>query len=237
MLVIGLTGGIATGKSSVSALLAPHIPIIDADLLARAAVAPGTRALRAITRAFGPEVLLADGSLDRKKLGSVVFGDEAKRRTLNAIVHPAVRRAMLWAVVKCWMRGERACVLDVPLLIEGPTWKLVGEVVVVHWRLARLQARDASTEEDARARINSQLPIAAKLRYADTLIPNDGTPADLQAEVDKFVARINREAGWFWWRLEWLVPPMGLAAAAWCLGVRALKRWWASAPVQVKKDE
>ncbi|KAF7976744.1 hypothetical protein HWV62_5722 [Athelia sp. TMB] len=229
MLVIGLTGGIATGKSSVSALLAPHIPIIDADLLARAAVAPGTRALHAIARAFGPEVLLPDGALDRKKLGSVVFGDEAKRRKLNAIVHPAVRRAMLWAVVKCWMRGERACVLDVPLLIEGPTNEAT--------QLARLQARDASTEDDARARINSQLPIAAKLRYADTLIPNDGTPADLQAEADKFVARINREAGWFWWRLEWLVPPVGLAAAAWCLGVRALKRWWASAPVQVKKDE
>lgn len=131
---MGLTGGIATGKSTVSSVLKSHnIPIIDADVIARQVVLPGTRSLRKIVRAFGPEVLLSDGSLDRKKLGSIIFADEHKRKQLNSIVHPAVRRAMLWEVVKCWVRGEKWCILDVPLLIEGPLWRFVGLVVVVYW--------------------------------------------------------------------------------------------------------
>ena len=131
---MGLTGGIATGKSTVSSIFKSHnIPIIDADVLARQVVLPGTRSLRKIVRAFGPEILLSDGSLDRKKLGSIIFADEHKRKRLNSIVHPAVRRAMLWEVVKCWVRGEKWCVLDVPLLIEGPLWRVVGLVVVVYW--------------------------------------------------------------------------------------------------------
>jgi len=134
---VGLTGGIATGKSTVSSILRSHnIPVIDADVVARQVVLPGTRALRNIVGAFGPEILLSDGSLDRKKLGSIIFADEHKRKQLNGIVHPAVRRAMLWEVVKCWVRGEKWCVLDVPLLIEGPLWRVVGLVVVVYWCVA-----------------------------------------------------------------------------------------------------
>ncbi|KAF5347981.1 hypothetical protein D9756_010177 [Leucocoprinus leucothites] len=134
MLVVGLTGGIATGKSTVSSVLKSHnVPIIDADIIARQVVLPGAPALRQIVKTFGPEVLLPDGSLDRKKLGSIIFPDEKKRKQLNSIVHPAVRRAMFWEVVKCWVKGKKWCVLDVPLLIEGPLWKLVGLVVVVYW--------------------------------------------------------------------------------------------------------
>ena len=132
--MIGLTGGIATGKSTVSALLRAHnVPVVDADVLARKVVEPGTPALTAIVRAFGPEVLIPDGTLDRPKLGRIVFADEAKRKQLNAIVHPAVRRAMFWSILRCWWRGERVCILDVPLLIEGGLWKWVGKVVVVYW--------------------------------------------------------------------------------------------------------
>ena len=134
--MIGLTGGIATGKSSVSSLLKSHrIPIIDADIIAREVVAPGTPALARIKTRFGPEILLEDGSgaLDRKKLGAIVFNDEAKRKVLNGIVHPAVRKVMMWSVVKYWLRGEAVCVVDVPLLIEGGLWKWVGKVVVVYW--------------------------------------------------------------------------------------------------------
>lgn len=133
--MIGLTGGIATGKSTVSTLLSNthHIPVIDADVLARTVVEPGTPALRSIVSAFGPSILFPDGSLDRKKLGSIIFEDEKKRRILNGIVHPAVRRGLVWGVLGCWWRGEKVCVLDVPLLIEGGLWKLVGKVVVVHW--------------------------------------------------------------------------------------------------------
>jgi dephospho-CoA kinase len=132
--VVGLTGGIATGKSTVSNLLkAKNIPIIDADVLARQVVLPGTPALAKIVDHFGPSVLLPDGSLDRKKLGSIIFNDEAQRRHLNAIVHPAVRRELLWNIVTLWLWGEKICVVDVPLLIEGGLWKWMGKVVVVSW--------------------------------------------------------------------------------------------------------
>jgi dephospho-CoA kinase len=131
---VGLTGGIASGKSTVSKLLkAKHIPIVDADVLARQVVQPGTPALSKIVAYFGNSILLPDGSLDRKKLGNIIFNDEAKRRKLNSIVHPAVRRAMLLGVLEHWFRGEKYCVMDIPLLIEGGIWKWVGKVVVVYW--------------------------------------------------------------------------------------------------------
>jgi dephospho-CoA kinase len=140
LLVIGLTGSIATGKSVVSTLLRlRHIPVIDADILAREVVAPGTPGLSQIVKSFGTSTLLPDGTLDRKKLGSIIFNDEVKRKRLNGIVHPAVRKAMLWAVVRAWARGERYCVLDVPLLIESGLWKWVGKIVVVYWYTTSLR--------------------------------------------------------------------------------------------------
>lgn len=132
--VVGLTGGIATGKSSVSNLLkAKHIPIIDADILARQVVEPGTSALSKIVSTFGEEILLPDGTLDRKKLGEIIFNDAPKRKQLNGIVHPAVRKAMFWSIVKFWLKGERLCILDVPLLYEGGLDRFVGRVAVVYW--------------------------------------------------------------------------------------------------------
>jgi len=132
--VIGLTGGIATGKSTVSSILKEkNIDVVDADLLAREVVQPGTAGLAKIVKYFGPSVLLPDGSLDRKQLGSIIFNDEAKRKQLNSIVHPAVSRGMLRSVLLHWIRGKKVCVLDVPLLIEGGLWKWVGKVVVVYW--------------------------------------------------------------------------------------------------------
>jgi dephospho-CoA kinase len=134
VIVIGLTGGIATGKSTVSRQLAARkIPVIDADILARDVVRPGTRALSKIVSTFGPDILKEDGTLDRPKLGAIVFRDEEKRRKLNAIVHPAVRWAMILGVLKHWLRGERVCVLDVPLLIESKIYQWVGRVIVVYW--------------------------------------------------------------------------------------------------------
>ena len=94
---------------------------------------PGTPGLAKIVAYFGPSVLLPDGSLDRKALGSIIFNDEVKRRKLNSIVHPAVYRAMLWGILTYWFRGERFCILDVPLLIEGSMWKWLGKVALVYW--------------------------------------------------------------------------------------------------------
>jgi dephospho-CoA kinase len=152
--VVGLTGGIATGKSTVAALFASHdIPIIDADLIARQVVEPGSSAHKQIVKAFGKGVLLPSsvnptdsGSsinsderdwytrpIDRKKLGTIVFNNEKQRKILNRIVHPAVTRAILWGVLKAWLRGEKLVVVDVPLLIEGGLWKWMGRVIVVYW--------------------------------------------------------------------------------------------------------
>jgi dephospho-CoA kinase len=114
-------------------LQAKKIPLVDADVLAREVVAPGTSGLRKIVKTFGEDILLPDGSLDRKKLGNIVFNDEEKRKKLNAIVHPAVRWGMFRKVMKYWVDSEKYCVLDVPLLIEGGLWKWVGMVVVVSW--------------------------------------------------------------------------------------------------------
>jgi len=132
--VIGLTGGIATGKTTVSTLFKQRgIPVIDADVLAREVVLPGTRTYAAIVATFGSGILQPDGYLDRAALGTRVFADATDRARLNAIVHPAVRRAMIWDVMRCWLRGERVCVLDVPLLIEAGLWRWVAKVVVVYW--------------------------------------------------------------------------------------------------------
>jgi dephospho-CoA kinase len=114
-------------------LAARNIPVIDADVLARDVVRPGTRTLEKIVSTFGPDILKEDGTLDRPKLGAIVFRDEEQRRKLNAIVHPAVRWAMILDVLKYWLRGERVCVLDVPLLIESRIHRWVGKVVVVYW--------------------------------------------------------------------------------------------------------
>ncbi|KAJ4468813.1 CoaE-domain-containing protein [Lentinula aciculospora] len=228
MLVIGLTGGIATGKSTVSKLLKDrHVLVIDADVIARQVVEPGTSGLAKIVRSFGDNILLPDGSLDRKALGSIIFKDEQKRKQLNAIVHPAVRRAMFWGVFKCWLKGHRFCVLDVPLLIEGPLWKLVYKVVLVYCpadiQLRRLMLRDNSSIEDASSRLNSQIPIRDKLKYADDRIDNSGGVEELNAKVDAFVVGIRKEAGWSW-VVSWLIPPYGLASAACILAWRAIRR-------------
>lgn len=148
--VVGLTGGIASGKSAVSHILASHgIPIVDADVLARRVVEPGTSGHAQIVSTFGNDVLLKDGSraIDRARLGEIIFNDERQRKLLNAIVHPAVRREMIWEVARYWLAGHKVCVLDVPLLIEAGLWKWCSKVVVVYWYaqlcLVIFQARQA----------------------------------------------------------------------------------------------
>ncbi|KIJ59704.1 hypothetical protein HYDPIDRAFT_32925 [Hydnomerulius pinastri MD-312] len=240
MLVIGLTGGIATGKSTVSTLLASHgIPIIDADVLAREVVEPGTKGLRDIVKVFGDGVLLPASdphspssdwrtrSLDRKKLGSIIFNDASLRHKLNAIVHPAVTRAIAWRVLKAWVRGEKMVVVDVPLLIEGGLWKWMGTVVLVYCspelQLQRLMTRDNSTPTEAHSRLSSQAPISSKIAYADIVIDNSGSLAELEGEVAAAVGRLDRAVGWGW-VVSWLMPPMGVLSAIWTLGWRAARR-------------
>ncbi|KAF8902245.1 dephospho-CoA kinase [Gymnopilus junonius] len=218
MLVVGLTDGIATGKSTVSGVLKAHnVPIIDADVIAREVVAPGTSGLSKIAKTFGSDVLLPMHRLN----------DAEKRRQLTEIVHPAVRKAMLLQVLWHWMTGHKYVILDVPLLIEGPLWQWVGLIVVVYCseeiQLQRLISRDSSTPAEASSRLRSQIPIADKVAYADVVVDNSGTRSELESQVDSLVKRLEKEAGSWRWIVSWLVPPVGLASAVWTLVWRRLK--------------
>ncbi|KAG6811892.1 hypothetical protein H0H92_005350 [Tricholoma furcatifolium] len=221
MLVIGLTGGIASGKSSVSKLLAAKkIRIIDADIISREVCLPGTKVLKKIVKEFGEDILLENGYLNRKKLGDIVFNDEKKRHKLNAIVHPAVRWSILQKVLQAYVDSEKYVVLDVPLLIEGPLWKWVGQIVVVYCsqdlQLQRLMNRDNSTREEATARLNSQMPITEKVAYADVVIDNSGTPQELSTQVDAYVEKLEKELGSLWW-IGYILPVVALLSAIYML--------------------
>ncbi|MFD8024172.1 dephospho-CoA kinase [Streptomyces lavendulae] len=186
MLKVGLTGGIGAGKSEVSRLLAGYgAVVVDADRIAREVVEPGTPGLAAVVRAFGDSVLTADGSLDRPALGAVVFADQERLRTLNAIVHPLVgaRSAELERAA-----GPDAIVVhDVPLLAENGLAPLYDLVVVVDaapaTQLARLTALRGMTEDEARARMAAQATREQRLAVATLVIDNDGPLDALEPQV------------------------------------------------------
>lgn len=183
MRLVGLTGGIATGKSTFAAALrALGAPVIDADRLAREVVAPGQPALAEIVRAFGPDVLEPGGGLDRRRLGAIVFADPEARRRLEAITHPAIRAAMRAEAARLASAGHAVAFYDVPLLYEVGLERDVDAVVVVYApravQLARLQRRDGLAPAEAEARLAAQLPIDEKAARADVVVdnPDDGVP-------------------------------------------------------------
>ncbi|GGW89709.1 dephospho-CoA kinase [Streptomyces malachitofuscus] len=186
MLTVGLTGGIGAGKSEVSRLLVEcGAVLIDADRIAREVVAPGTPGLAAVVDAFGEDVLTADGSLDRPKLGSVVFADPEKLALLNSIVHPLVgarSRELEEAAAE-----DAVVVHDVPLLTENGLAPLYDLVIVVDaspaTQLERLVGRRGMTEEDARARMAAQATREQRRAIADIVIDNDGPLDELEQRV------------------------------------------------------
>jgi dephospho-CoA kinase len=188
-LLVGLTGGIATGKSTVSAMFA-HLgaKIIDADVLAREVVLPGQRAHREIVSEFGPGVLQGDGYLDRKAVAALVFADPQKRRRLEEITHPAIR-TRLQRILSIYEEEalEGVVIWDAALLFEGGGAKSMDRIVVVstdaETELRRLVARDGLREADARRRIASQMPLDEKLALADYAIDNSGSRADTARRV------------------------------------------------------
>ena len=188
MLRIGLTGGIGSGKSTVSRLLAERgAVIIDADVIAREVVEPGTPGLAAVVEAFGAEVLAPDGSLDRPALAAVVFADPESRRRLDGIVHPLVRARAI--EVAAAAPPDAVLVNDVPLLVETGQASSYDLVLVVEadpeTRIARLVQRGL-TAEDARARIAVQATDDERRAVADVVLDNSGTPEELATQVDRF---------------------------------------------------
>ena len=192
---IGLTGGIACGKSTVSAMLVRRGAIlVDADQIAREVVEPGSPVLAEIAERFGAQVLQSDGSLNRKRLGEMIFRDPDLRRELNRIIHPPIRATMLERMRAGESRHpDKLVVADVPLLYESGLERMFEEVVVVYVprevQLARLMRRDGLTRELAEERLSAQMPIEEKKRRADFVIDNSGTIEETERQVDLFCRR------------------------------------------------
>ncbi len=196
-MLVGLTGGIGSGKSEVAARLAElGAVVIDADRLAREVVAPGTEGLAEVVAAFGPAVRGPDGALDRPALGRLVFGDEAARRRLEAIIHPRVR-ARTAELVAAQPPGT-VVVNDVPLLVETGIAHTFDVVVVVladeAARVRRLAESRGMSEAEARARIAAQATDEQRRAVADVVLTNDGTLAELRAAVDDLSQMLTRRA-------------------------------------------
>jgi dephospho-CoA kinase len=198
--VVGLTGGIATGKSTFAAALrARGVPVVDADALAREVVAPGSRALAELVRTFGADVLGPDGALDRKKLGARVFADPEARRRLEAITHPAIRDAMLSETARLDAAGHDLAFYDAPLVYEVGLDAVLDSVVVVYApreaQRARLEARDGASPAEAEARLAAQWPIEEKAARADFVVDNTGGTGDLGPKAGRLLADLRGGLG------------------------------------------
>lgn len=187
-LVIGLTGGIASGKSTVSNMLKEmNITVIDADVEARLAVEKGEPAYQKIIAEFGDDIVVSGGVIDRQKLGSIIFHNAEKRQLLNRIVHPEVRKRMNDQVEAARVHGERVIILDIPLLFESKLTYMVEKTILVYVdreiQLKRLMERNDLSLEDAEARIKSQMPLSEKVALADAVINNNGSITETKKQV------------------------------------------------------
>jgi dephospho-CoA kinase len=188
MRVLGLTGGIGSGKSIVAQMFARlGAVVIDADQLAREVVEPGQPALQEIAATFGRDVLLPDGRLDRPKLAGIIFADAVERAKLDAITHPRIR-TRIDELIKARRSGPGVLIVDIPLLYENKRTSSVEKVIVV-WvdpptQLRRIRQRDGLSAEAARQRIAAQMPIEAKRARADHVIDNSGTKEDTRRQVE-----------------------------------------------------
>ncbi|CEA00702.1 Dephospho-CoA kinase [Jeotgalicoccus saudimassiliensis] len=192
--VIGLTGGIASGKTTVSDYLKEHgYTVLDADAYSRKTTAKGGPAIPAIIEAFGEDIVDADGELDRKKLGSIIFNDAGKRRELNAIVHPLIRDMMNADEAEFIKKGH--VFLDIPLLFENGLNERCDLVVTVFvdrdTQIRRLTARNDLTIEEAEARINSQMPLTEKVERSEYRLDNNGSVEKLYEQIDKFTEELE----------------------------------------------
>ena len=198
-LLVGLTGGIATGKSMVSALLRQlGCEIIDADLLAREVVEPGRPAWTTIVAEFGQDVVTGDGALDRKRLGAIVFANPERRRRLEAITHPAIRERFQARLDELSEKGFTGIVIfDAAVMIESGNYKNMDRLVVVvtdePTQMSRLRGRDGTDDAEGRRKIASQMPLSEKAKLADYVIDNSGDRQATAEQVRRVFAALMSE--------------------------------------------
>lgn len=231
MLIVGLTGGIGTGKSTVSRTLneTHNLTIVDADLIAREVVIPGRRAYNKILEAFGDEVPNLvnpeDSTLNRAALGSAVFGDKERLQKLNSIVHPAVRREIMWQIFRAYVNLQSVVILDVPLLFEAGLNKICGTTITVtcgkDLQIKRIAARNPELgEENIRRRIDSQMSNEERNYRSDIVIDNSGGLEDLKQSVASVVSEIKPNTCL---TLLDLFPPFGILSALFTFTVRIVR--------------
>ena len=196
--VVGLTGGIASGKSTVSNMLKDlGITVIDADIEARRVVERGEDAYEQIVLHFGKAILHEDGSINREKLGEIIFNNEDERMILNGIVHPAVRKSMIEKKEAAISQGESLIVLDIPLLFESKLTNLVEETILVYVneevQLERLMKRNQYSKSEALARIRSQMPLNEKKQLADFIIDNNGSIQQTEKQLNRILSQIGQK--------------------------------------------
>jgi dephospho-CoA kinase len=193
--VVGLTGGIGTGKSTVAQMFAARgVPVIDADALAREVVAPGGAAHADVAAAW-PEVIGADGTVDRKRLGKIVFDDPAARKKLEGFTHPRIQAVADARMAGLADAGERLALYEATLLVESGRWRDFDGLIVVaaspETQIARATARDGLSPAEAEARIKAQMSTEEKLKVASEVIDNDGALPATEAQVDVLLAKLR----------------------------------------------
>lgn len=192
--VIGVTGGIASGKNLVSAYLIAHgFPIVDADIVAREVVAPDSIGLKKVAATFGNEIVDTKGNLDRKRLAKIVFADDSQLKLLNDILQPLIRQQIQQELQQFIAQGQEYIFLVAPLLFEENYQSMCDEIMVVtvtlQTQLQRLMSRDQLNEQQARRRIAAQWPLSRKIALADVVIDNDGTIAQTKAQLAAWIKR------------------------------------------------
>lgn len=195
MVVIGLTGGIASGKSTISNMLMDmKIPVIDADVIARDVVKPETDTLKRLVQKFGEDILNIDGTLNRKELSNIVFNDRESLKQLNLIIHPAIKNAIMNKLNEYKKSKEKYCVVDAALLIEANFIDIVDCVILVYvnrkTQVERLMNRDKISMEEAERKIDSQMSLDEKMKYADYLVDNNHDVENTRLQLKSIIKEI-----------------------------------------------
>lgn len=198
MKIVGLTGGISSGKSTVSSYLKQlKIPVIDADEVARKVVEPNSQGAREIRKTFGSDVFEEDGSLNRQKLGALIFSNTENRQKLDDLLQPLIKIMILDEIEEYRQKGENMIVLDLPLLFEKQYEELCEEIIVVYvpreLQLERLMKRNQYTKQEALSRIDSQLSIEEKRKRATVLLDNQGTIQQLYQQVEQWLVETKND--------------------------------------------